>query len=124
FRRVDIFSRVSRVPDDDVGTATLAGAVGVRGAACVSGTGVDGATMPSPRGLLAVAVCSITSGLLTTPPRPVPAMVAISTPSSAATRLAAGDAFTSARDRVGGDEGGVDGGASAGAAVGARAGPA
>ena len=41
------------------------------------------------------ATCSITSGLLTTPPRPVPVTAVRSTFCSAATRVAAGEARTS-----------------------------
>src|SRR4029434_3519512 len=88
-----------------------------------------GATAPSPRGLPAVAadVCSITSGLLTTPPRPVPLMLDRSTPPSAATRLAAGDALISGDgDGAGGDAGAAVGCGFvvAGAGEGARAMPA
>src|SRR5690349_20007452 len=50
----------------------------------------------APRG-----ACSITSALLTTPPRPVPRTAARSIPSSAATRFAAGDARTSLETSAG-----------------------
>src|SRR5438105_2053651 len=45
---------------------------------------------------------SITSGLLTTPPRPVPATDAISIPASSAMRRAAGDDLTPSPDGAGG----------------------
>lgn len=91
FRLVDIFSRVSRVPAGAAGG--LDGGVDARGGTS-SVRRAGGAAAPSPRGPPpgAPPACSITSGLLTTPPRPVPATVARSTPDSAATRFAAGDA--------------------------------
>ena len=45
------------------------------------------------------ATCSITSGLLTTPPRPVPVTSEIAMPASSAARRAAGDDFGSGRRR-------------------------
>ena len=92
FRLVDIFSRVSRIP---AGAAGLLGGAGARGGAS-SVRRAGGAAAPSPRDppVGAAPACSITSGLLTTPPRPVPVMPPRSTPASAATRFAAGDART------------------------------
>ena len=89
-RRVLIFSRVSRTPVAGAGRLGAAGALGTfAGAdAAAGGTGAAGAGV-------AAVTCSITSGLLTTPPRPVPVTSARLTFWSAATRCAAGDARTS-----------------------------
>src|SRR5512141_2366634 len=99
FLRVVIFSRVSRSPE---------------GARAGAGAGAAGAGAGA-----AFAACSITSGLLTTPPRPVPATSELEMPASSATRRAAGDDFGSDAVVAGGAAG-VDGagdGARAGAAV-------
>src|SRR5690349_11763644 len=61
------------------------------------------------------APCSITSGLLITPPRPVPCTVARSTFCSAATRCAAGETLACPED------GGAGASGAAGAAAGAAA---
>lgn len=86
FRRVDIFSRVSRSP----------GVVGVP-ARCGGGTDgrETGAAAGAGAGAVGAAARSRTSGLLTTPPRPVPVTPATSIPAAAATRRAAGDDLTS-----------------------------
>src|SRR5512141_3323173 len=100
FLRVVIFSRVSRSPE---------------GARAGAGAGAAGAGAGA-----AFAACSITSGLLTTPPRPVPATSEMEMPASSATRRAAGDDFGSDAVVAGGAAG-VDGAAAgvAGAGVGA-----
>src|SRR5688500_16609355 len=103
-RRVDIFSRVSRSPDAADGRAAGGAGAGALGA------------WPFAR-------CSTTSGLLTTPPRPVPGTSATETPPSEAARRAAGDDFTSPADAGGGAAGGgaAGGEAAGGGAAGAGA---
>src|SRR3954466_13234157 len=77
-RRVDIFSRVSRSP----GAAPLPPRCG---AVDVVGRGVDGRSVTGE--------AANTSGLETTPPRPVPETAEMSIPRSSAMRRAAGDDF-------------------------------
>ena len=79
FRRVDIFSRVSRSP----------AATGVARTGGGEGGGAAGAAAGA-----AAATLSRTSGLLTTPPRPLPVTVATSMPASVAARRAAGEDLT------------------------------
>src|SRR6478672_2815870 len=72
-------------------------------------------------------MASTTSGLLTTPPRPVPGTVAMSIPASVATRRAAGDDFTPSPSTgvavgVGAAAAGAGAGAGAGVGGGAAAG--
>src|SRR5688500_15753022 len=94
-RRVVIFSRVSRSPGAAAGRGGTGAAAGALGAG-------------------AFATCSTTSGLLTTPPRPVPGMSATETPPSDAARRAAGDDFTSPAGAAGAAGGAVGAGPLAG----------
>src|SRR5687767_2665114 len=89
-RRVDIFSRVSRSPSEDGAPARIAGGDGARG-----DVGDAGDAAGAAAGAGGAGARSRTSGLLTTPPRPVPVTPATSIPEAAATRRAAGDDLTS-----------------------------
>ncbi len=98
FRRVVIFCRVSRPPSD----------------------GADGADAADRSG--GAATRSSTSGLLTTPPRPVPVTVLISIPAFSAMRRAAGEDFTPSPDGVGAGAGAGAGALFAGSGGGVGAG--
>src|ERR1035437_1726787 len=131
-RRVDIFSRVSRGTADggrrtaaggetEGGVAAEAagfagdgageaGAAGVAGAAGATGsTGTSGASETTRT--TGPDIAARTSGLLTTPPRAVPAMLVRSIPNSTERRRAAGIAAAGTARAAGGDgaAGGVGG---------------
>ncbi len=106
-RRVDIFSRVSRrsPPGREPAAAAAGGGAG--------------------SGVARAAIASSTSGLLTTPPSPVPRTAETSTPDAATSRSAAGEsrAAAGADSRVTGADAGAAAGAGAGfAGAGAAAG--
>ena len=83
FRRVDIFSRVSRWLDAVGAVAAGALAAGALAAGALTASAL-------------LSLCAMTSGLLTTPPRPVPVTSPISIPESVASRRAAGEDLGSA----------------------------
>src|SRR4051812_32515689 len=93
FRRVVIFSRVSRSPEEGGGVGGREGARGGVGALAAGGV----AAFAEP--------FSITSALLTTPPRPLPWIAGGSTPRAAASFAAAGEKRASPKVRAGGGEG-------------------
>src|SRR5688572_15348376 len=98
FRRVDIPSRVSRSPDSGPWANRADGALVApdcpSAAAGVATVGWAELGAAAGAGEPPFATCSSTSGLLTTPPRPVPGTSPTNTPDSSATRRAAGDDLT------------------------------
>src|SRR5205814_3294638 len=95
-RRVDIFSRVSRAPEGGGGAGGVRAGGGVVGAVGALGAGAcTGGRVAVPDDVVPSRALSMTSALLTTPPRPVPVTLARLTFCWAASRSAAGDARTS-----------------------------